>query len=328
MYTARGAVERLQQVPGVRLSSGIPLSSLTRFGIGGPAAVICSASDEESFMNAFGVIRSNHIPHVVVAGGTNLIVADAGFSGVVLRYAADGIRVEGMRIRVDAGASLQAVVDKSIESGLQGMESMTGIPGSLGAAIYGNAGAYGNSIHQRVERVFFTDGFTKSVLGNAECDFRYRESIFKRRKDWVILSAEFTFNAGDRHELQSRATEIRSVRDAKYPPAMKCAGSIFKNCFFADLPASAQEAVPEKLVRDGKVPSAWFLEQVDAKGMTRGEIHVAAYHANLIYNNGAGTASDLVALISELKHRVRDRFGFEIEEEVQYVGFERPPTLL
>jgi UDP-N-acetylmuramate dehydrogenase len=321
MCTARGAMERLQQVPGVCLSSGIPLSTLTRFGIGGPAAIVCETDDEQSFVRTLGVVRANHFPHVVIAEGTNLIVSDAGFSGVVLRYSAENIQVEGMRIRVDAGALLQAVVDKSIESSLQGMESMTGIPGSLGAAIYGNAGAYGNSIHQRVERVFFTDGFTTSVLRNAECDFRYRESIFKRRKEWVILSAEFTFDAGDRQELQARAAQIRSVRDAKYPPSMKCAGSVFKNCFFADLPTSAQHAVPEKLIRDGKVPSAWFLEQVDARGLTRGEIHVAAYHANLIYNNGAGTASDLVALIGELKHRVRDRFGFDIEEEVQYVGF-------
>lgn len=314
-------------MPGVRLSSGIPLSSYTRFGIGGPASLICESSDESAFICAVDVVRADGIPHVVIAGGTNLIVSDSGFNGVVLRYTSERMHVEGMRIRVDAGASLQAVVDKSIESNLQGMESMTGIPGSIGAAIYGNAGAYGNSIQQRVERVFFTDGSKISTLRNEECEFRYRESIFKRHKHWVILSAEFTFDAGDRLDLQKRATEIRTIRDAKYPPTMKCAGSIFKNCLFADLPASAQQAVPEKMIRDGKVPSAWFLDQVGARGMQRGEIHVATYHANLIYNNGAGIAEDLVALIGELKQRVSERFGFEIEEEVQYVGFERSFTL-
>lgn len=327
MYTASIALERLHQMPGVRLSSGIPLSSYTRFGIGGPAALICETGDESAFIRSLDIVRVDGIPHVVIAGGTNLIVSDSGFDGVVLRYTSEQMHVEGMRIRVDAGASLQAVVDQSIEFSLQGMESMTGIPGSIGAAIYGNAGAYGNSIHQRLERVFFTDGSKVSVFRNQECEFRYRESIFKRHKDWVILSAELSFDAGDRLELRKRATEIRTVRDAKYPPTMKCAGSIFKNCFFADLPASTQESVPEKLIRDGKVPSAWFLEQVGARGMQRGEIYVATYHANLIYNNGAGTANDLVALIGELKQRVLDRFGFEIEEEVQYVGFERSPTL-
>jgi UDP-N-acetylmuramate dehydrogenase len=321
-------MERLQQLSGVRLSCGVPLSAYTRFGIGGPAALICETGDEHAFVHAFHIVRADSIPHVVIAGGTNLVVADSGFNGVVLRYVSQRLQVEGMRIRVDAGAPLQALVDKSIESNLQGMESMTGIPGSVGAAIYGNAGAYGNSIHHRVERVFFTDGSTISAFRNEECEFGYRESIFKRRKDWVILSAEFTFSAGDRLELAKRAAEIRTIRDAKYPPTMKCAGSIFKNCFFVELPASVQKEVPEKIVREGKVPSAWFLEQVDARGMKQGEIHVATYHANLIYNNGAGTAEDLVAVIKELKQRVRDRFGFEIEEEVQYVGFERSPVLV
>jgi UDP-N-acetylmuramate dehydrogenase len=156
---------------------------------------------------------------------------------------------------------------------------------------------------------------------NAQCRFRYRESIFKAHKDWIILSATLRLSAGDAHELAHVADEIRAIRDAKYPPAMKCAGSIFKNLLVAELPAHVQELIPERVTREGKVPSAWFLEQTDAKGMRRGDIQVAAYHANLIYNDGAASAADLVWVIAELKRRVRERFGFEIEEEVQYVGF-------
>jgi UDP-N-acetylmuramate dehydrogenase len=103
---------------------------------------------------------------------------------------------------------------------------------------------------------------------------------------------------------------------------MRCAGSIFKNCLFNELPAAVQVQIPQKLVREGKVPSAYFLEQVGAKGMRRGDIQVAEYHANLIYNDGAGTAEDLITVIEDLKKRVFDRFGFALEEEVQYVGFE------
>jgi UDP-N-acetylmuramate dehydrogenase len=102
---------------------------------------------------------------------------------------------------------------------------------------------------------------------------------------------------------------------------MKCAGSIFKNLFFAQLPPSVQAEVPQKLIREGKVPSAWFLEQAGVMGIRRGDIQVATYHANLIYNDGAGTAADLLTVIKECKKRVADRFGFELEEEVQYVGF-------
>jgi UDP-N-acetylmuramate dehydrogenase len=101
---------------------------------------------------------------------------------------------------------------------------------------------------------------------------------------------------------------------------MKCAGSIFKNLLLEDLPPAVAAEVPASAVREGKVPAAWFLEQVGAKGVQRGDIHVAGYHANLIYNAGAGTASDLCALIQDLKARVHARFGMDLEEEVQYVG--------
>jgi UDP-N-acetylmuramate dehydrogenase len=103
---------------------------------------------------------------------------------------------------------------------------------------------------------------------------------------------------------------------------MKCAGSIFKNLLYAELPAAVQAEIPPALVREGKVPSAWFLEQAGVKGMRRGDIQVAAYHANLVYNDGAGTAADLVWVIQELKRLVRERFGFDLQEEVQYAGFE------
>src|SRR5436309_2160365 len=107
--------------------------------------------------------------------------------------------------------------------------------------------------------------------------------------------------------LAKTAAEIRAVRDAKYPPTMKCAGSIFKNVFFANLPIETQALIPPNLIREGKVPSAFFLEQVGAKGIRRGDIQVAKYHANLIYNDGEGRAADVVALIRDLKKRVRDR---------------------
>ncbi|MFZ0593463.1 MAG: UDP-N-acetylmuramate dehydrogenase [Bryobacteraceae bacterium] len=311
---------RLQQIGGLHVSSDVPLAPYTRFGIGGPATLVCESSDTHAFETALRAVRESGTCHVVIAGGTNLIVSDAGFDGVVLRFTGTRISNDGARLRVEAGLPLQSVVDHSIAIGLRGMETMTGIPGSLGAAVYGNAGAYGRSINECVQSVVFTDGDRKRVFENAQCEFDYRESIFKRNKDWIILSAELSFEPGDSKELRQRAGEIRAVRDAKYPPSMKCAGSIFKNCFFARLPSAVQAMIPPNIVREGKVPSAWFLEQVGAKGMRAGDIQVATYHANLIYNDGNGTAADLAKIITDLRQRVKDRFGFDIEEEVQYVG--------
>ncbi len=222
---------------------------------------------------------------------------------------------------VGSGALLQDVVDQSIALGLKGLETMTGIPGYLGGAIYGNAGAYGHSIQELVRKVRVFDGLRVIEMSNEDCQFRYRESVFKKRKQWVILSADLEFSQHEGEELAKTAREIRSIRDIKYPPSMKCAGSIFKNLLLIDLPASVVAEIPGKVIREGKVPSAWFLEQAGAKGMRRGDIQIADYHANLIYSDGAGTAADLVAVIGEVKSRVFERFGFELEEEVQYVGF-------
>lgn len=314
--------KHLAAIPNLTVLVNTPLADHTRFRIGGPAALLCDAPDTGSFVAALRSVQDFALPRIVIGGGTNLVVSDTGFDGVVLRYTGSRVARDGMLLRVEAGAILQDVVDQSIGLGLKGLETMTGIPGYLGGAIYGNAGAYGHSIDELIECVRITDGENVTALRNSECQFRYRESIFKKRKEWVILSADLRFAEGDPDELANTAREIRGIRDAKYPPQMRCAGSIFKNLLYAELPRHVQAEVPPRLIREGKVPSAWFLEQTGAKGMRRGDIQVAPYHANLVYNDGVGTATDLVSIITELKARVRERFGFDLEEEVQYVGFE------
>jgi UDP-N-acetylmuramate dehydrogenase len=311
---------RLAEIPNLTVFTGTPLSRYTRFGIGGPADLYAETENAEAFVAASWTARSSGMEIVVIGGGTNLIVSDAGFRGIVLRYRGNRLLASNGRVHADAGAVLQDLVDFAIARGLAGLETLAGIPGSVGAAVYGHAGAYGHSLSERVVKVRFYDGQTVRVFDNEECQFQYRESIFKRYKDWVIFSTELRLDAGDAQTLRETADSILKVRNEKFPVTMKCAGSIFKNLLLKDLPADAAAQVPGSAIREGKVPAAWFLEQVGAKGMVRGDIHVATYHANLIYNAGAGTAADLCALIRELKARVLERFGIELEEEVQYVG--------
>ena len=325
MTVRKEIVDRLASIPNVSVSEGVALSRHTRFGIGGPAAVFLEAVDEEAFTEAFRMAQSSGAAYSVIGDGTNLIVSDEGFDGIVLRQAAKAIYHEGATVRAQAGAELQALVDYCIDHGLQGLETMTGIPGSVGAAVYGNAGAYGHSIDERVRRVRVLNGWPIRSLRASECRFRYRESVFKEHKDWIILDVELVMTPAYAAELHQTADEIFKIRLAKYPPTMKCAGSIFKNLILAELPESVREQIPERVVREGKAPSAYFLEQVGAKGMRNGGIHVADYHANLIYNAGDGTARELCELIGELKSRVRKQFGLELEEEVQYVGFSPAP---
>ncbi len=312
---------RLAGIPNLTVSSDTPLALHTRFGIGGPADLYAETDSVEAFIAAMSTARESGLPTMVIGGGTNLIVSDSGFRGIVLRYRADALLASNGRVVAQAGAVLQDLVDFTIAHGLKGLETLSGIPGSVGAAVYGNAGAYGHSIAERVVKVQFFDGACVRVFGNEECEFQYRESIFKRHKEWIIFSTQLLLDADDGAALRKAADDILKVRNEKFPVTMKCAGSIFKNLLLKNLPPAVAAEVPPKVVREGKIPAAWFLEQVGAKGMLRGDIHVADYHANLIYNRGAGTAADLVAVIEELKGRVRARFGIEIEEEVQYVGW-------
>jgi UDP-N-acetylmuramate dehydrogenase len=261
------------------------------------------------------------LPFLFLGGGTNLIVADEGFPGIVLRLAADRIAADGNSVTAEAGATLDELVDFTVNRALAGLETLAGIPGQVGAALYGNAGAYGHSISERVREVRAFDGQRLRRYSREECGFRYRESVFKQRKDSIIFSATLDMTPGDAGELRHRAEEIRRMRNEKFPPRMQCAGSVFKNLLWERLPPGVRAEVPDGVAREGKVPAAWFLEQAGAKGRRRGAMQVASYHANLIYNTGCGTAADLRALIVELKERVRQKFGLTLEEEVQYVGF-------
>lgn len=321
MTALERTLDLLGRIPNLQVAEGAALARYTRFGIGGPADVYAETALAEVFVEALRQARASGLPYVIIGGGTNLIVSDQGFRGIVLRFTADGIAAEGSTVEADAGAELGAVVDTSIARGLAGLETLAGIPGSLGAAVYGNAGAYGHSISEVVETVRLFDGERIAVRTGAECAFHYRESIFKRHKNWIIFSARLALRPADAGELRRAADAILAERNRKFPPTMKCAGSIFKNLILDELPPAVAAQVPERVVREGKVPAAWFLEQVGARGLACGEMRVADYHANLIYNAGGGTARELRELIADLKTRVAARFGLDLEEEVQYVGF-------
>ena len=272
MILPQGTPEALSPVAhlnGVTLLRDVPLSQYTRFAIGGPADFYLETADPVSFAHALAIVRASGFDWVVIGSGTNLIVADEGFRGVCLRLTSDRIRADRLQVEVECGATLQALVDFTVERSLKGLETMTGIPGSVGAAIYGNAGAYGHSIQERVRNVRFLDGIKVREFTNADCQFHYRESIFKSNKQWIILSAILEMEPGDPVALRETADRILTTRNRKYPPSMRCAGSIFKNFLLSELPTHVVAEIPPSVIIEGKVPSAWFLEQVGAKGMRK-----------------------------------------------------------
>src|SRR5712692_8399244 len=275
-------LSRLAAIPGLHITQNAPLAQHTRFALGGPALLLADAATDQALIEAVSLARDAtrraEYPLAIIGGGTNLVPDDEGFPGLVLRYTAAKIqnepkaptsklRNEPKFVQVDSGAILQDLIDLTISAGLQGLETMTGIPGWVGGAIYGNAGAYGHSIQELVESVRFFDGRSIREIGNAECEFSYRESVFKRQKNWVILSARLRMQSADPAALEAAASDILKIRNEKYPSSLRCAGSIFKNLILSDLAPSVRAQLPGRIVREGKVPSAYFLEQVGAKGM-------------------------------------------------------------
>jgi UDP-N-acetylmuramate dehydrogenase len=316
------ALERLaDQDPSLTVHPNAPLRDYTRFALGGPALALVECAEAALLPATLRILRTSNLPWITIGGGSNLIVADDGFPGLVLRFTGNRI-TRGADVTVaESGAVWQDIVDFHVAEALAGMEKMTGIPGWFGGALYGNAGAYGQTIMDFVEHVTVFDGVLTRDIPRAECGFAYRTSGFKQKKDWLLLSASMRLAKGDAAQIESTAAEILATRNAKFPPTMKCAGSIFKNVTASTISEQTLARVPKDLIRTNRIPSAWFLEQIGSKGLRRGDIEVAPYHANLIYNRGSGRAADVVALIDELNGRVQREFNFALEPEVQFIGF-------
>jgi len=207
--------------------------------------------------------------------------------------------------------------------GYVGMEKMTGIPGTVGGAVYGNAGAYGQVVSDKLLRVKVFDGKKVTWVPKKLCKFGYRESIFKKNK-WVLLEAEFLFNSRvDPAELKKAAADTLTLRLKKYKPGLKCPGSFFKNIEVKDLTREQLVKIPKEKIVYEKVPAGYLLEEVGAKGKKLGKILIADFHANLFINTGGGNPTDFYNLAKTYAEKVEEKFGIKLEPEVQLVGFSK-----
>lgn len=296
------------------------LKKLTRFRLGGRARVAVAKKTSEIPV-ILRALKKQKEQFFILGGGTNVIASDKGYEGVIVKINTHSIAVKKNTIICDAGVLLQKLTDTANANGLAGLQTLAGIPGTVGGAIYGNAGAYGNEIKNVIQNVTIYDGRKIRTLSKKACQFDYRESIFKKRKG-VILSALFVFKKGNAKGLKKTAKDIIALRLKKYKPSMRCAGSIFKNIPTASaLGRKLIKKIPNNKIIKGKIPAGFLLESVGAKGMRKGGIMVARHHGNLIVNTGRGTARDTKYIIDLLNKKVRKKYGIILEEEVRYLGF-------
>lgn len=311
-------VDFLKQGLGDKVKEGTLFSSLTTLAIGGPACLFIEANNEKELKQAAGLAKKHGMPFIIIAGGSNLLVSDAGYDGLVIKVNITGIKKEDDIVRVMAGTNLGEFVDFCNSHGLAGLERLAGIPGSVGGAIYGNAGAYGQTVSDKLIRVRVFDGERDYWLTKNECKFDYRKSGF-RKKNLIILEAEVKPDKGNPETLLKISQETVEKRQEKYLPGTKCPGSFFKNVLLEKLPKYLQNDMPKDYY--GKVPAWYFLEKVGANGQKRGSIKITDYHANLFVNEGGGKAVDFFELAKEYKQKVKEKFGVELEPEVQLIGF-------
>ena len=304
----------------IRVRINIALASYTTFGVGGRARYFISVSNSAKLIEAVRLAAEKKWPYFLIAGGSNVVFGDKTFSGLVIHFKpkASLCRGQGDALTCLANLPLKHLIKTAIKSGLAGLETLSGIPGTVGGAIVGNAGAYGQTISDCLTRVEIFDGQKIKWLKKNQCQFVYRDSIFKS-KDWLILRTQFRLAKGDRKALAKKAHEIIKIRSEKYDPSLRCPGSFFKNVLIKDISSRAKKLIDQSKVRDGKIPTGYLLEAVGAKGMRHGGIYIADFHGNLLINDGHGTYRDVIILTTKLKKLVKNKFGITLEEEVQYM---------
>ena len=295
-----------RELPG--LDEAVPLAPFCAYGVGGPAQYLFTARSTGELVHAVRVARGLDLPLTVLGSATNVLISDEGLSGLVVLARNDGRTLEGEVLTVEAGAELPGLVTDLAGQGLAGLEFAGNIPGSVGGAVVGNAGAYGRSVSDVLVYVHFLDGVTEHVKPPQELDFAYRTSIFKAFPELVVLSATFRLRRGERNALLEEIAHDAELRRSKHPLEYASCGSYFRN--------------PSR-----ELPAARLIEDAGLKGHAIGRAQVSAKHANFLVALPGATAQDILALAGEVKRRVRERSGYELVEEVRLMGFERPaPT--
>lgn len=286
------------EIPGVKRN--ILLSEHSWFRIGGPADFFISVENTSLAREALLAAAEDGLPVFILGGGSNVLFDSRGYRGLVIKTEFKDFSIDGVQASVGAGCSLSYVIRQCAEKRLGGWEGLFGIPGTVGGAVRGNAGAYGTEIGNFVEKVFYLDDRGKEmVMEQDKSMFRYRHSIFKE-KQALLFRIEFELHESNPDILQSRMKEIEDER-AKKHPLNNTAGCFFKN------------------PKEYGVSAARLIEKAGLKGASEGNAMVSEKHANFIVNTGGASSSDVLSLAERIKQRIREANGIVLEEEVEIV---------
>lgn len=277
----------------------------TTWRIGGPVELLVQPESTEELRQALQEAKASRKPFYVIGSGSNLLVADDGLAGTVIKLGGSlrGLQITDQTIVAEAGVPLPFLARKAAEHNLSGLEFAAGIPGTIGGAVVMNAGAYQSQMSDIVTGVTCCDAEGELLtLSTEQCGFSYRNSRFKQQKDLVVVSVQLELKAGKKEEILAQMQKNTTARNAKQPVEYPSAGSIFKN--------PPQDAAGR------------LVELVGAKGWRQGDAMVSEKHSNFIINTGAATCEDVLQLVKKVKQAVLDKTGVLLEEEILLLGRE------
>ena len=283
-----------------------PMSAHTTFKIGGPARFFITVQSKQTLLKLVSALNYIEYPYRVIGGGSNLLAPDRGYDGVIIKLGFREIVENGNFIYADAGAPLSALVKFARERDLSGLEFAAGIPGTVGGAIFMNAGAHGGAISDVVTMVdVLRDGQIVS-LDTRACKFAYRTSVFQRKRNWVILGTYFFLYSRPLAEVPPRTNQ----------PKEPNAGSVFKNPIFV---SSSKNCVSPPLRKGECISAGKLIDQLGLKGFVVGGAAISERHANFIINKGFATARDVRALVKLVKTKVRVAYGINLKTEIEFL---------
>jgi UDP-N-acetylmuramate dehydrogenase len=312
----------------LEIKKNIILAPYTTFRIGGAAKEFAVVKNKEELIEAIKHAKENSEEFFVLGGGSNVLVSDKGFNGLVIKISAKGGSAFGWQdnfLECWAGEKLSDLVNFTAESNLSGLEWAIGIPGTIGGAVRGNAGAYGSEMKDAIEcvKVLDTDNLAISEYKKEVCNFNYRTSVFKKKKNLIILSTKLSLKQLEKEKILDKIKEVSKKRSEKIPQGWKGnAGSFFENPTVEnqELISEFEKETGTKSA-DKKIPAGWLIQSAGLSGRKIGNAMVSETNCNFIINIGNGTAEQVIILSSLIKQKVRVSFGVQLKEEVQLIGF-------
>jgi len=303
----------------IEIQEKVPLAPLTTFDIGGNARFFTEVSGAQGVQEAIEKAREWEVPYVVIAGGSNLLVSDEGFDGLIIRITGGSFKIARRHVFVDAGYNLEEIIRATAVEGLAGWEHLAGIPGSVGGAVRGNAGVFGTEIRDVLvaARALNTKTGLVRDFSPSACGFSYRTSFFKRNPEWIVTNVVLELRPGDAQDVLLEIEDTVRERNKKHIQNIKAAGSFFMNPVAPTSVCRLFENEKGVESRGRRVPAGWLIEKAGMKGERVGGAMASEMHPNYILNVEGATARDVLTLAEKVKKAVLDTSGVMLEEEVK-----------